>query len=53
MTEDLIIKVRIKGELNTDKEMTTEEIQEEILDNLDIKSYNDKYTIYDVEKEIF
>lgn len=53
MTEDLIITVRIKGELNTDKEMTTEEIQEEILDNLDIKSYNDKYTIYDVEKEIF
>lgn len=53
MTEDLIIKVRIKGELNTAKEMTTEEIQEEILDNLDIKSYNDKYTIYDIEKEIF
>lgn len=49
---NLDIKVKVKGELVSNKELNDEEIQEEILDNLEVISYNDYYTIYDVEKEI-
>lgn len=50
---NLDIKVKVKGELVSNKELNDEEIQEEILDNLEVISYNDYYTIYDIEKEIF
>lgn len=51
--EDLIIKLKVRGELVSSNELTIEEIKEEVLDSLEVKSYNDKYTIYEVEKEIF
>lgn len=50
---NLDINVKVKGEVISKNELTDEEIQEEILDNIEVISHNDYYTIYGTEKEIF